>query len=166
MRACHADSLHHRSLMWRDRSCQNKGEAVSSSKGQMGVKSPQRRTATHCLTPIGKWMNIVKKKKHSIFSFHVISLNSVQKYLPRHLEGHSIGRLTFPLFCVKTEQSRPHSFNNVEARVLGRPIYDWECSVMFFLSSYAFTDNAVCLGYYHVVKWSCWQSHMFHSSSK
>lgn len=166
MRACHADSLHHRSLMWRDRSCQNKGEAVSSSKGQMGVKSPQRRTATHSLTPIGKWMNIVKKKNHSIFSFHVISLNSVQKYLPRHLEGHSIGRLTFPLFCVKTEQSRPHSFNNVEARVLGRPIYDWECSVMFFLSSYAFTDNAVCLGYYHVVKWSYWQSHMFHSSSK
>lgn len=166
MRACHADSLHHRSLMWRDRSCQNKGEAVSSSKGQMGVKSPQSRTATHCLTPIGKWMKIVKKKKHSIFSFHVISLNSVQKYLPRHLEGHSIGRLTFPLFCVKTEQSRPHSFNNVEARVLGRPIYDWECSVMFFLSSYAFTDNAVCLGYYHVVKWSYWQSHMFHSSSK
>lgn len=159
MRACHADSLHHRSLMWRDRSCQNVGEAVSSSKGQMGVKSPQRRTATHCLTPIGKWMNIILKK-HSIISFYVISLNSVQKYLPRHLEGHYIGRLTFsPILCQDHTAStmlRPECWG-------GQSMTE-SVLLCFFLSSYTFTDNTVCLGYYHVVKWSYWQSHTFHVS--
>lgn len=47
MQACHADSLHHRGLMWRDSSCQNTGAAVSSSKGQMGEKKPYKDTHSH-----------------------------------------------------------------------------------------------------------------------
>lgn len=47
MRAYHADSLHHRGLMWRDRSCQNTGAAVSSSKDQMGEKKVQEDTHSH-----------------------------------------------------------------------------------------------------------------------
>lgn len=44
MQACHADSLHHRGLMRRDKSCQNTGAAVSSSNSRAEQK---KSTKTH-----------------------------------------------------------------------------------------------------------------------
>lgn len=38
MRACHADGLHHRGLMRRDKSCQNTGAALLSFRSQIGEK--------------------------------------------------------------------------------------------------------------------------------
>lgn len=60
MQACHADSLHHGGLMWRDRSCQNAGAAVSSYRGQIGKKkkNPQRHTLSWlCANLLNAWKN-------------------------------------------------------------------------------------------------------------
>lgn len=78
--------------------------------------------------------------EHSLNSWSFFFRNSFPRFL-RDIQNSwlDFGSL-FVLFCVKMI---PHCFGNVEVPAVGRPIQDWKCFILVFLSKCAFAALAV-----------------------